>query len=814
MKSFGQQLRLYRRQCHDPQRGGLLTQERLGELIGETMGDTGYSGAAVSDWERDKSKIHADDRAVLVALLSVLNKCAGLIHIEDANDLLLAGNYRRLDAAEAGAVFPGKGDAEIQALFGKEARRYQTGTPRQASGQLTAERNRTQRILLDKVEKFWVDGVFKKSIADAPVLTLSKTTVDEAVDHPWQESLGPALIAADSPAASGIQALFNSSDRALLILGSPGSGKTMTLIALAGSLLETARSDPQSPLPVILDLSGWAKERRELTGWIVEELTAKYQIPRRYGRKWLAGDELILLLDGFDVLPPNARGPCVNAVNRFRETNGLAGLAICSRTQEYLASGRKFRLNRAVKIQPLDQEQINSYLHGEERHALRQVIQGENAIRQLAQSPLMLTVLATVTTDEAAEMEAGALDPYSQLTAQEIYRHVFAAYTRRMFRRRPPSAPYEPDQTLKWLNWLAGRLEEHSLSIFLIEGIQPSWLPSKRWRWIYMVFSGLIVGLAGGLIMWLLWRLLRHTLPQLPAAVSEQLARWLSLTGEPVELLTILLGNLALGLIVGLILGLYFERRRRKPVEASRVSHQRWLQVWTVGLVTGTVTTLFVSLFTGWLLSLAWGVAEGFMYTAAARYIYGWTYETDVRTVEALGWSWRRSLTGIGIGLVLTLIAETLESLLYGYNGFTRTLLTLLLAGFILGGLSGSGTTAKSRPNQGVWLSLRNAGIAAVMLALPLTLLTAILRDIPYALNIGILSALIATALFGGSVFVKHFLLRAFLRLQHSLPWRYSRFLDHAAQLIFLRKVGGGYIFMHRLLQQYFAQLGRDGEEQ
>jgi hypothetical protein len=53
---------------------------------------------------------------------------------------------------------------------------------------------------------------------------------------------------------------------------------------------------------------------------------------------------------------------------------------------------------------------------------------------------------------------------------------------------------------------------------------------------------------------------------------------------------------------------------------------------------------------------------------------------------------------------------------------------------------------------------------------------------------------------------VKHFLLRGLLRLQRSLPWRYSRFLDHAARLFFLRKVGGAYIFMHRLLQQYFAE--------
>jgi hypothetical protein len=39
------------------------------------------------------------------------------------------------------------------------------------------------------------------------------------------------------------------------------------------------------------------------------------------------------------------------------------------------------------------------------------------------------------------------------------------------------------------------------------------------------------------------------------------------------------------------------------------------------------------------------------------------------------------------------------------------------------------------------------------------------------------------------------------------IPWRYSRFLDYAAERILLRKVGGGYIFVHRLLLEYFASL-------
>ena len=38
-------------------------------------------------------------------------------------------------------------------------------------------------------------------------------------------------------------------------------------------------------------------------------------------------------------------------------------------------------------------------------------------------------------------------------------------------------------------------------------------------------------------------------------------------------------------------------------------------------------------------------------------------------------------------------------------------------------------------------------------------------------------------------------------------PWNYQRFLDYATERMLLRKVGGGYIFIHRLLLDYFATL-------
>ena len=43
---------------------------------------------------------------------------------------------------------------------------------------------------------------------------------------------------------------------------------------------------------------------------------------------------------------------------------------------------------------------------------------------------------------------------------------------------------------------------------------------------------------------------------------------------------------------------------------------------------------------------------------------------------------------------------------------------------------------------------------------------------------------------------IKHYALRLILWLSGCIPFKFIKFLDHCAKLIFLKKVGGGYIFI------------------
>lgn len=103
---FGETLRAFRQASNDPDRlNRRLTQERLGQLIGQELGDFGFSGAAISYWERGESRISPEDRTVLIALIKVLHRCSGLQTLADANQLLAAGNYSPLQRENAEEIF-------------------------------------------------------------------------------------------------------------------------------------------------------------------------------------------------------------------------------------------------------------------------------------------------------------------------------------------------------------------------------------------------------------------------------------------------------------------------------------------------------------------------------------------------------------------------------------------------------------------------------------------------------------------------------------------------------------------------------------
>ena len=193
----------------------------------------------------------------------------------------------------------------------------------------------------------------------------------------------------------------------------------------------------------------------------------------------------------------------------------------------------------------------------------------------------------------------------------------------------------------------------------------------------------------------------------------------------------------------------------------------------------------------------------------------------DIHTVEALGWSGRRALIGAAIGSVAVI---PFFFLVWGDLSTGRTLLTTLIlwgivAGLLLGGLTRRIVAQRTRPNHGMWLSLRHATVTGVALGLIIGGLGEWINYVaplaggtsnftPGTTFVSGIYSLVAVAFWFGAIdLIFHGTLRLLLWWQGAIPVNYARFLDYGVQLSFLRKVGGGYIFAHKLLQDHFANL-------
>ena len=60
---------------------------------------------------------------------------------------------------------------------------------------------------------------------------------------------------------------------------------------------------------------------------------------------------------------------------------------------------------------------------------------------------------------------------------------------------------------------------------------------------------------------------------------------------------------------------------------------------------------------------------------------------------------------------------------------------------------------------------------------------------------------------YGGWACLQHLILRLSLWYYDFTPRRYVDFLDYAAERLFLRRVRGGYIFIHSYCREYFAAM-------
>ena len=420
------------------------------------------------------------------------------------------------------------------------------------AAELTKSEYAQRKIVVGKVKSFWIEGFLKPSLQGNTVIQLDLTDRPEAIADLSQGIEALSVELDDSYEELRDTQIYEEigQGRTLLILGDPGAGKTIALLQLAQRLLERSEQNLSLPMPIVFNLSSWAKDRKTIVNWLIDELLEKYQVPKSLGELWIRQQQLILLLDGLDEVKVDYRNDCVWALNEFIGLFPKTEVTVCSRVKDYEALTERLQISSALCLQPLSPKQVYQFLDsvGGSLAGLKALLKTDAALEQFAQTPLILNLMSSAYQGWSAEKLMQELR-----FAPEREQHLFDTYIDRRLERGAAS-DYPKNQVLRWLSWLAGRMVQEKQTIFLIEKLQPTWLKDrseeKTYRIRTFIVSGLIVGLSSGLIAGLIASLPKEISPLEQLSWSWQRAKSRFIR----EFLT----GAGYGLIFGLRFGLSF----------------------------------------------------------------------------------------------------------------------------------------------------------------------------------------------------------------------------------------------------------------
>jgi len=216
---------------------------------------------------------------------------------------------------------------------------------------------------------------------------------------------------------------------------------------------------------------------------------------------------------------------------------------------------------------------------------------------------------------------------------------------------------------------------------------------------------------------------------------------------------------------------------------------------WGVGLVVGLAGGLVVGLADGLVGGLLVGLVGGLVGGLFGGLVGGLT--TEIKPVEVLTWSWKGLRVGLFGGLAFGLFGGLFGGLIVG------------LAGGLAGGFSGKQLTERDTlsPNEGIRRSVKNGLFGGLAGGLVGWLAFVLVGELAFVLAFVLVGGLAGGLAFGLGAAVQHYILCFWLWYTHAFPLKAVPFLEDATMRILLRRVGGGYSFIHRLLLEYFADL-------
>jgi DNA polymerase III delta prime subunit len=625
----------------------------------------------------------------------------------------------------------------------------------QARRQTQEQRNRASAI--QRVRADWIDGFLRQSLENIARVELRLTPQQSSVALGLNTIVQtPGKMPAAITSLTDISTIFDSFEQSLLILGAPGSGKTTLLLQLAEELLHRAETDPSQRIPFVFNLSSWAVKRKSLTLWMADEMNRRSDIPKRLATEWIDNDQIIPLLDGLDEVDPAYRLVCLQAINHYRSEHGFVPIAVCSRIADYESLGEKLRLRNAVVVQDLEDHDVHAALsRNSELAILYAAVQADPSFAEILRTPLMLWIAALAYRNVSATIDTSE--------SPEVIRHrLFGAYVEAMFQRRGPSVRYSQQDTLCWLVWLARALDRNKLTIFTLESLDSSFMPTRGQRilsrftvWIGVVLLYAVVCLLvstiaygiSGLTIQLLYHMKVHGM-------------WAMDWSDQFDYMYVI--GLGVALSMGPVFGIYAAATPLRPTEKIDLSVRNIFRRIKPSL---QLMAIFYPL-----LKIT-------------------SYLLDAFSRNSLDFSWQAILKDIHDDFKLEKIFSPASPVFVVIIcGLFRLFIT-------------ETSEVRSRCNEGTRRSAKIASITTTVI---------ILFGIWIALRDGLINwvylASLIAGLAGGFFIMKHYALRFMLWASRLGPFNYAAFLNQANERILLRRIGGGYVFTHRTLLEYFTR--------
>ncbi len=649
----------------------------------------------------------------------------------------------------------------------------------QTRGNTLGLRNRFSMI--NAVHSYWIQGVLENLLSGYALLDLDLNLEPGYVNDP--ETIDSEQTQAIAESAGSVLTIFEAYNGKLLILGDAGTGKSTLLLALARELLYQASEDEDFPIPVVLNLASW-NAKLSMADWLVEELNEKYQVPQSVAKRWVRDNALLLLLDGLDEVREEYRQNCMDEINAWCDEHPFGDVVVSSRPVDYQALSGQLHLNGCVVIQALSNQQVDDYLDtiGTQTAGLQTILEYNPEMRELSKSPLMLGIMLTayqeVTVEQIPEFNS----------ADEQRNYFFDLYIKRAWERRNAEKLFSLDDIKNWFSRLASKMSANSQTMFLVEELQPGWLLSgteRRFRYYY------------ALIMMLIF------------SATWYIASALFLTPDEH------LYYAAMGAVWGWAL---FYSAERFGIVKSLIAFLVLTSILRISLdSTETIEGYFQkSVFRSTLpyTLILWIMMSLYHRTGQSM--------RRIHSVDALNWSfkstrWVGFLAGMAGGFLVSIPNIFIDQdfaileiiLKFSVSGFL---------GWFFTGFRANRVQQSAEVNEKIHRSLRNGlkmglfgGLAAMFI-----IATAfypegfdLAEEAPALFNF-LPMAMTALFAYGGAVVIQHYLLRRNLVQQEIIPQNLIPFLQEGVQLGVMRRVGGGFIFIHRYILEYFASQSKE----